>query len=73
MLVIIICTIIIFVLIIYIIYYFFLGSLYKANPTKCSFDLISNKMLTLTIDPNPRVRANAVYCLGIIYDLKFIS
>lgn len=51
-----------------IIYNTFSGSLYKANPSKSSFDLISSKMLTLTIDPNPKVRTSAVACLGKLYE-----
>ncbi|XP_060857162.1 maestro heat-like repeat-containing protein family member 1 isoform X1 [Metopolophium dirhodum] len=46
----------------------FVGSLYKANPSKSSFDLISSKMLNLTIDPNPKVRTSAVACLGKLYE-----
>lgn len=55
-------------LIYYVFIYTFPGSLYKANPSKSSFDLISSKMLNLTIDPNPKVRTSAVACLGKLYE-----
>lgn len=46
----------------------FLGLLYKENPNKTSFDLVSSKMLMLTVDPNPKVRSSAVTCLGKLYN-----
>jgi len=50
------------------IFFSFSGSLYKANPNKSSFELISSKMLSLTVDPNPKVRTSAVACLGKLYE-----
>lgn len=46
----------------------FLGTLYKVNPSESSLEIIASKMLTLTVDPNPKVRACAVSCLGKLYD-----
>ncbi|XP_050426216.1 maestro heat-like repeat-containing protein family member 1 [Adelges cooleyi] len=45
----------------------FVGILYKVNPDKSLFSMISSKMLVLTNDPNPNVRASAVTCLGKLY------
>ncbi|VVC45111.1 Armadillo-type fold,Armadillo-like helical [Cinara cedri] len=46
----------------------FVGLLYNENPNNTSFELVSGKMLMLTVDPNPKVRSSAVTCLGKLYN-----